>query len=35
MAEEDIPVPVAAMVPFIDTQQLDSTSKYHSFESCQ
>lgn len=32
MAEEDISVPITALVPFIDTQQLDSTSKYYSFE---
>lgn len=32
MVEEDIPVPLAKMVPSINTQQLDSTSKYHFFE---
>lgn len=26
MAEKDIPVPVATMVPFIDAQQLDSNT---------
>lgn len=26
------PYAVAAMVPFIDSQQVDSGSKYHSFE---
>lgn len=32
MVEEDIPMPVATMILFINTQQLHSTSKYHSFE---
>lgn len=32
MVEEDIPMPASIVVPFIDTQQTDSASKYHSFE---
>lgn len=35
MAEEDIPVPTSIMVPFIDTQQIDSTSKRRSLSSSQ
>lgn len=31
MSEEDIPIP-ASMVPFIDSKQIDSASKYHSFK---
>lgn len=30
--EEDTSVPTTVVVPFINTQQLDSASKYHSFE---
>lgn len=32
MAEEEIPIPASTMVLFIDTQQVDLASKYHSFE---
>lgn len=32
IAEEDTPLPASTMVPFIDTQQLDTVSRYHSFE---
>lgn len=32
MIEEDILVPASSMVPFNDTQQMDSTSKCHSSE---
>lgn len=32
MVEEDIPVPASTMVPFINSQQVGSASKYHSLE---
>lgn len=32
MAEEDINVPASTMVSFFDTQQVDPTSKNHSFQ---
>lgn len=32
MAEEDLIVPSYALVPFIKAQQIDHTSRYHSFE---
>lgn len=31
MVEEDIHVPASTMVPFIDAQQVDPTSKHHFF----
>lgn len=32
MEEEDIPIFASTMVPFLNAQQVDPTSKYHSFE---